>query len=270
MNGQSNGHSNGHAASSLPVRTQRRIRPAKVVFLASPTKAMTEIGGRPLLWHQLMRASQQGFKEFTIGLSAGGERVKRYLLDLCSLSGNLSVDLETGRIERGLDVRYDWKIDLLDLGSEINGAAVKRLAEYVGAGSFILSRCDAFSDIDLKELMRFHLGHGRLATLVAIQPPARFGNLDLVGDEVVDFTEKPQEGEGWIPTGLFVLEPPVIDSLRDDDNQWESTIIDQLSRDGEIMAFKHESFWQGIEALRDRQNLESLWQSGKAPWKNWE
>jgi glucose-1-phosphate cytidylyltransferase len=230
-------------------------------------KTMTEIGGRPLLWHLLMHYANCGFKDFVLAVGERTDAIKRYLVDLCTQNGNLKLDMKDGRIERESHARYDWQIDLVDAGTR---SQLRQLLPYLSRGTCLLSRSDALSDIDLNLLLDFHRDHGRLATVLAVRPPARFGRLDLVGAEVVDFVEKPQSGEGWASGGVFVLEPDVFEYIDADDTQWESQLVEHLSEQGELMAYKHESFWQGVESLRERQLLENLWQSGKAPWKNWE
>ncbi|MPZ48781.1 MAG: glucose-1-phosphate cytidylyltransferase [Dehalococcoidia bacterium] len=227
---------------------------------------MTDIGGRPLLWHLMTTFSNAGLKDFVVELGGQGEAVKRYLLDLLDLSRNLRVHFKDGRIDRGENRRADWTVDLIDA----EGAQLQGLRPHLRRGTFVLCRGDALSDVNMSDLLAFHRGHGRLASVVAVRPAARFGKLDLVGDEVVDFAEKPSSGEGWTSSGLYVLEPDIFDVIDADDPGWERQLIERLSTDGELMAYKHESFWQRMDSLRDRQVLESLWQSGSAPWKNWE
>jgi glucose-1-phosphate cytidylyltransferase len=258
----------------IPVALRAHTRPidvSKVVILADgldlktgTPRAMTELGGRPLLWHLMMHFAARGLRDFVIGLGDGGERVKRYLVDLCALSGNLTVHLGDGRVERTGGKQLDWRVDLVHASPGLEG-----LKPYAGNGTFILARGDALSDIDLSAVLRFHRGHSRLASIVAVRPEARFGLLDMVGDEVVDFAEKPRTGDDWTSAGLYFLEPDAL-APSDESSDWEQELIEGLSAEGELMAYRHEAFWQTAETLRDRQALESAWQSGSAPWKNWE
>jgi glucose-1-phosphate cytidylyltransferase len=249
----------------------RRIDVSKVLILADHVDAktrtpyaMTEIGGRPLLWHLMMHLAGRGVSDFVVGLGEGGDRIKRYMVDLGTLSGNLTVHLGDGRVERSGGERLDWQVDLVHTAPGLEG-----LKPYAGSGTFILTRGDVLSDIDLAGVLRFHRGHGRLATIVVVRPEARFGQLDLVGDEVVDFAEKPQLGDDWTSAGLYLLEPDALEPS-DGSSDWEHELIEGLAAEGELMAYKHEAFWRTTETLRDRQALESAWLSGDAPWKNWE
>jgi glucose-1-phosphate cytidylyltransferase len=162
-------------------------------------------------------------------------------------------------------------VDLIDTGQDtMTGGRIKRLKDYLGGGTFMLTWGDGVSDINLHELLKFHRDHGRLATVTAVRPPARFGRLDMQGDQVVDFAEKPQLSEGWINGAFFVLEPAVFDYIDGDATQWEKEPLEHLARDGELMAYKHGGFWQCMDTLRDKRLLEGLWASGEAPWKIWD
>lgn len=234
-------------------------------------KPMVEIGGRPILWHIMMHYSHYGFNEFVIALGYRGEYIKKYMVDYCSLCTNLSVDFKNGSFRAHGTGKPDWKVDLIDTGQDtLTGGRIKRLAPYLGEGTFMLTWGDGVSDVDLHELLKFHRSHGKLATLTAVRPPARFGQLDLDGDHIREFAEKSQLKEGWINGAFFVLEPGVMDYIEGDMTQWEREPLERLAADGQLMAYKHTSFWQCMDTLRDKRLLESLWQQGNAPWKTWE
>ena len=233
-------------------------------------KPMVEIGGRPILWHIMKHYSHYGFHNFVIALGYKGEAIKRYMVEYASLHSDLTVGLKDGVIARNGNGREidDWTVDLVDTGQDTaTGGRIKRLAAYVD-GTFMLTWGDGVSDIDLHDLLAFHRSHGKLATLTAVRPPARFGHLEMDGDAVVEFSEKPQLGEGWINGAFFVLEPEVFDYVEGDDTAWEREPLENLARDGQLRAYKHGSFWQCMDTLRDKKLLEELWQDG-APWRTW-
>ena len=233
-------------------------------------KPMVEIGGRPILWHILRQYAHYGFHDFVIALGYKGEHIKRYMVDYCALSSDLSVNLATGDVSPIGSQAPDWRVELIDTGQWTNtGGRIKRLAPHVGDGTFLLTWGDGVSDLNLHDLLDFHRSHGKLATLTAVRPPARFGRLDLEGARVAKFTEKPQLGEGWINGAFFVLEPGVFDYIEGDETQFEREPLENLAADGQLMAFRHEGFWQCMDTLRDKYLLNSLWDSGKAPWKVW-
>jgi glucose-1-phosphate cytidylyltransferase len=235
-------------------------------------KPMVEIGGRPILWHIMKIYAAAGFREFVIALGYKGEYIKRYMVDYSALSSNLTVGLGTGRVERennGND--DDWIVNLVDTGQRTNtGGRIKRLRPYLGEATFMLTWGDGVANIDLKLLLAFHRAHGKLATVTAVRPPARFGRVELAGDRVVEFSEKPQLGEGWINGAFFVLEPAVFDYIEGDDTQWEKAPMENLAKDGQLMAFRHEGFWQCMDTLRDKKLLDQLWEGPNVPWKVWE
>ena len=233
-------------------------------------KPMVEIGGKPILWHIMMHYAHYGFKDFAVALGYKGEMIKRYMLDYCALNTNLSVHFSDGRVEREGNPLDDWNVDLVDTGQDtMTGGRIKRLKDYLGDGTFMLTWGDGVSDVNLEDLLKFHRAHGRLATVTAVRPPARFGRLDMAGDKVVDFAEKPQLSEGWINGAFFVLEPAVFDYIDGDSTQWEKEPLEHLARDGELMAYRHGGFWQCMDTIRDKVKLEGLWDSGDAPWKVW-
>lgn len=233
-------------------------------------KPMVEIGGRPILWHIMMCYSYYGFNEFVIGLGYKGKYIKKYMVDYCALESNLTVNMKKGTVVRQTNNNPDWTIDLVDTGLNTQtGGRIKRLADHIGSDTFMCTWGDGVSDVDLKELLSFHRCHGRLATVTAVRPPARFGHMVFDGDRVAQFTEKPQTAEGWINGAFFVLEPEALDYIDSDDVQWEREPLEQLARDGELMAYKHYGFWQCMDTLRDKRRLQELWDAGKAPWRKW-
>jgi len=234
-------------------------------------KPLVEIGGRPILWHILMHYACYGFNEFVIALGYKGEMIKKYFLDYCSANGNLRLDFRTGEVHQYGSSRPDWVVDLVDTGvATLTGGRIKRLAPYLGDGTFMLTWGDGVSNVDLEELLAFHRSHGRLATLTAVRPPARYGRLELDGDRIIEFSEKPQLKEGWINGAYFVLEPDVLDYIDGDQTQWEREPLERLARDGQLVAYRHSSFWQCMDTMREKYILEKLWESGNAPWKIWE
>ncbi|NEO97146.1 MAG: glucose-1-phosphate cytidylyltransferase [Symploca sp. SIO2E9] len=234
-------------------------------------KPMVEIGGRPIMWHIMNHYAHYGFNEFVIALGYKAEVIKKYMVDYCDLNSNLTVNLKNGEVRKHGGEQTNWTVDLIDTGIDTNtGGRIKRLAPYMGNETFMLTWGDGVSDINLHELLKFHRSHGKLATLTAVRPPARFGHLDLEGDQIVEFSEKVQTKEGWINGAFFVLEPEVFDYIEGDDTQWEKAPLEGLAKDGQLMAYKHNSFWQCMDTLRDKRKLENLWQSGNAPWKIWE
>jgi glucose-1-phosphate cytidylyltransferase len=217
----------------------------------------------------MMHYHHYGFNHFVTALGYKGEMIKKYMADYCTLNGNLTVDFRRGQL-RGTGRRPNWMIEMVETGiPTLTGGRIKRLKPYLGNETFMLTWGDGVSDVDLRQLLAFHRSHGKLATLTAVRPPARFGHLTLDGPKVAEFSEKPQTKEGWINGAFFVLEPEVMDYIDGDDTQWEKEPLERLSRDGQLMAYFHTSFWQCMDTLRDKYLLESLWQTGKAPWKTW-
>jgi glucose-1-phosphate cytidylyltransferase len=234
-------------------------------------KPMVEIGGRPILWHILKHYAHYDFREFVIALGYKGEVIKKYMVDYVSLNSNLTVKLGTGQVNIHGGSRPDWTVDLVDTGiATLTGGRIKRLQPYLGNETFMLTWGDGVSDVNLAELLKFHKAHGKIATLTAVRPPARFGHMVFDGDKVTDFLEKPQTMEGWINGAFFVLEPKVFDYIDGDETQWEREPLERLAADGQLMAYRHSSFWQCMDTLRDKKLLEELWQHGGAPWKVWE
>lgn len=234
-------------------------------------KPMVEIGGQPILWHIMMHYYKYGFKDFTIALGYKGAVIKKYMVDYCAINSNLTINIRDGKVKTHGGYQLDWNVNLIDTGLKTNtGGRIKRLAPYIGQETFMLTWGDGVSNVNLKELLAFHRSHGKLATLTAVRPPARFGHLDLSGNQISEFSEKPQTKEGWINGAFFVLEPEIFDYIDGDETQWEKEPLERLAKDGQLMAYKHDGFWQCMDTLRDKRRLEALWASGNAPWKTWE
>lgn len=234
-------------------------------------KPMVEIGGKPIIWHIMMHYAQYGFNDFAIALGYKGEVIKKYMVDYCSLNSNLTVKLKNGQVITHAETVLDWTVDLVDTGTEtLTGGRIKRLAPYLGNETFMMTWGDGVADVDLNKLLAFHRAHGKLATLTAVRPPARFGHLKFEGHMITEFAEKPQTAEGWINGAFFVLEPGVFDYIDGDATQWEREPLERLAAEGQLAAYKHDGFWQCMDTLRDKRLLNNLWDSGSAPWKIWE
>lgn len=233
-------------------------------------KPMVEIGGRPLLWHIMRIYAAYGHTEFFIALGYKGEVIKQYFLTYYLYHHSFRIDLATGRVQVYNGTPENWTVHLIDTGLETQtGGRLKRLAPFLGRETFLMTYGDGVADVDLDALVAFHRRHGRLATVTAVRPPARFGGLTFDGDRVVRFVEKPSLGEGWINGGFFVLEPGVLDYIAGDATPFEGEPLERLAADGQLVAYRHQGFWQCMDTLRDVRLLESLWQSGEAPWKVW-
>jgi glucose-1-phosphate cytidylyltransferase len=235
-------------------------------------KPMVEIGGRPILWHIMKYYAHYGYSEFAVALGYKGEIIKRWMVDYASLMTDLSVDVRDGRVTPigdhgdGVD---DWKVALVDTGQATNtGGRIKRLAPLLAPGTFFLTWGDGVSTVDLNALLDFHRSHGKLATLTAVRPAARYGHIELDGDRIVEFSEKPQVGEGWINGAFFVLEQEVADYIDGDATQFEREPLERLAAEGQLMAYRHDDFWQCMDTIRDKVLLEHLWAT-KPPWKVW-
>jgi glucose-1-phosphate cytidylyltransferase len=234
-------------------------------------KPMVEIGGRPILWHIMKYYACYGHTHFLIALGYKGEVIKHYMANYLPLEHDLTIKTKDGKVTMHEGARPDWTVDLINTGLNTQtGGRIKRLAPHIGDESFMLTWGDGLSNVDLTRLLHFHQNHGRLATLTAVRPPARYGFMVFDGDKVSRFTEKPQIGEGWINGAFFVLEPGIFDYIDGDSTVWEREPLERLAEDGELMAYKHTSFWQCMDTLREKYILETLWQSSQAPWKVWE
>jgi len=233
---------------------------------------MVEIGGKPILWHIMMHYAGYGYRDFVIALGYKGEYIKQWVLQYSTLWGDMSVDTSTGKTTRHGPRREnaDWNVDLVYTGQDTQtGGRIKRLRDWLNGERFFLTWGDGVSDVNIARLLEFHKSHGRLATVTAVRPPARFGCMEFDGDRVKSFSEKPQTSEGWINGAFFVLEPEVLDYIEGDDTQFEKAPLEGLARDGQLVAYRHESFWQCMDTLRDKKLLEKLWESGTPPWKTW-
>jgi len=233
-------------------------------------KPMVEIGGRPMLWHIMSIYAAQGFREFVVALGYKGEMIKDYFLGYHLRASSLTVELSSGRATVHGPHDDDWVVHLLDTGDKTNtGGRIKQVAQFIGDEPFMLTYGDGVADIDLKALNEFHQAHGKLATVTAVRPPARFGGIVFEGDRVHSFAEKPQVGEGWVNGGFFVLQPGIADYIADDQILWEKEPMERLAEEGELFAYRHESFWHSMDTMRDVYDLERMWASGKPPWKVW-
>jgi len=233
-------------------------------------KPMIEIGGKPILWHIMKHFAHYGHTEFYIALGYKGEYIKRYFVDYLSLNGSMSIDLASGKIESRNRDSEDWVIHLVDTGFDTpTGSRVHRMRSMLDGEAVLVTYGDGVANIDLDALVSFHRSHGKLATVTAVRPPARFGELLFDGDLVSKFTEKPQIHEGWINGGFLVLEPGALDYLHEKECSLEVDTLSRLSADRQLGAYKHQDFWQCMDTLRDKRLLENLWDSDAAPWKVW-
>src|SRR5712692_7725588 len=238
----------------------------------SRPKPMVEIGGKPILWHIMNIFSCHGIDEFIIALGYRGELIKAYFLNFYALNNNITLDLATGTTNVHDGGQPRWKVHLVDTGlTTQTGGRVKRLEPWLGDDdTFMMTYGDGVAAVDLRAVIRFHEAHGKLATVTTVRPPARFGGIQLNGgDRVSQFTEKSQTGEGWINGGFFVLDRGVMRYIDGDDTLWERGPMEHLAEDGQLMAYRHEGFWQPMDTVRDRKTLEDLWATGSAPWKLW-
>lgn len=232
-------------------------------------KPMVEIGGRPILWHIMKIYEQRGFTDFMLALGYKGEVIKDYFLNYHARQSDLTVALRSGRVDYTNPTAEDWSVSLIDTGANtMTGGRLLRLKPHLqSGGTFMLTYGDGVSDVNVSELLEFHRAHGRMATVTAVRPSARFGNLSIEASRVTSFEEKPQAGEGWINGGFFVFEPAIFDFIADDTTLLEKMPLEQLAQRGELMAYQHAGYWQSMDTLRDKQALEELWAAGKAPWK---
>ncbi len=234
-------------------------------------KPMVEIGGKPILWHIMKYYAQYGVDEFGVALGYKGDLIKRYFLDYQFLQSDITVCLATRDVMRHGRAGEDWRVHLVDTGlGTLTGGRLKRLGQWIGQDTFMMTYGDGLCDVDLNALLRFHREHGGLATMTAVRPPARFGHMDFDGSRVERFLEKPQTQEGWINGGFFILEPEVLDYIDGDETPFEREPLERLTADGALFAYRHDGFWQCMDTLRDVRTLNELWQSKRAPWKVWD
>lgn len=236
-------------------------------------KPMVDIGGLPILWHVMKIYSAQGFSDFILALGYKGQVIKDYFLNYHPLNSDVTVDLATGKVNFHQSDSEDWAVRMIDTGPDtMTGGRLLRLQHYLkNEGIFMLTYGDGVANVDLQALLKFHRSHGKLATVTAVRPPARFGEILFDGDRVAEFKEKPQAGGGWINGGFFIFEPGVFQYLEDDDQTiLEKAPLERLAKDKQLMAYRHSGFWHCMDTVRDRNNLDSLWQNDRAPWKVWE
>lgn len=242
------------------LREETEIRP----------KPMVEIGGQPILWHIMNIYAAWGTTRFLLALGYKAEVIKEYFLNFHPHTSDMTIHLASGKVDHHNNTAPDWQVALIDTGLHTEtGGRVKRLKPWVDNRTFMLTYGDGVGNIDIKALLAFHQSHGKLATVTAVRPPARFGNLVFEGGQVVEFAEKSQALAGWINGGFFVLEPGVFDYIAGDSMPWESEPLQRLAKDGQLMAYQHGGFWAAMDTLREKQRLQELWDSGRAPWKIW-
>ena len=235
-------------------------------------KPMVEIGGHPILWHIMKIYAAHGLNDFFVALGYKGEIIKRYFLDYYNMNGNMTVNLSSGKAEISeTEHTEDWNVNLINTGKDsMTGGRVKRLEPFLKDETFMVTYGDGVADIDIRSLLEFHRSHGKLATVTAVRPPARYGELLFNEDDTVNFSEKPQTGEGWINGGFLVFEPQVLDYLTGDASVMEKDALENLANENQLVAYKHYGFWQCMDTLRDKQQLETFWRSGNPPWRIWE
>jgi len=230
-------------------------------------KPMVEIGGKPILWHIINIYAKHGFKDFLIACGYKGEVIKEYFSNFFVRNSDYFVDLKDGTLKVIHTNGIDWQVGVIDTGLDTQtGGRILRLKQWIGDETFMVTYGDGVGDVDIRSLVQFHRLHGKLATVTAVRPPARFGGLVISGDEVLEFSEKPQTGEGWINGGFFVFEPGIFNYLSDDKTILERKPLERLASDKQLAAFRHMGFWQPMDTLRDKNLLETLWAGGKAPW----
>ena len=234
-------------------------------------KPMVEIGGKPILWHIMKIYSTYGFNDFVLLLGYKGYYIKEYFANYFLHQSDVTIDMQTGKMEVLNNSSEPWRITLLDTGLDtMTGGRVKKAQQIVGNEPFMLTYGDGVSDINIDELVKFHKSHGKAITMSSTQPEGRFGALNLEGDKVESFLEKPKGDGGWINIGFFVCEPKVFDYIDDrDDVVFEQAPLKNLALDGEMFTFKHNGFWKPMDSLKDKNDLNKLWDNSKAPWKTW-
>jgi glucose-1-phosphate cytidylyltransferase len=231
-------------------------------------KPMVRIGGKPILWHIMKTFAHFGHKDFYVALGYKAEVIKEFFLNYRTLNADFTVDLGTGSVSPHQLDEVDWKVTLVNTGqNSMTGGRVKRMKPYIGNETCLLTYGDGVSNVHLDQLIKFHKSHGKMVTVTAVHPGARFGELEMKGDQVTSFKEKPQTGQGWINGGYFVIEPEFFDLINGDQTILEREPLERAANMGELMAFQHNGFWQCMDTKRDRDNLEEFWNSGKAPWK---
>lgn len=233
-------------------------------------KPMVEIGERPILWHIMKIYSAYGVKDFIICLGYKGYAIKEFFLNYRMHMSDVTVDIGRGDLDFHRSGAEDWKVTLIETGvASMTGGRLRRVRDYIGDEDFLFTYGDGVADVNITELVAYHRSRGRLATVTSVVPPGRFGALELEGDGVTRFREKPAGDGATINGGFFVLSPKVIDYIEDDASVWEKEPMERLAREGQLTAYHHSGFWQAMDTLRDKTHLEELWSSGHAPWKVW-
>jgi glucose-1-phosphate cytidylyltransferase len=237
-------------------------------YTSSIPKPMVTVGGKPILWHIMNTYANFNHKDFYIALGYKAEIIKEYFLNYRSLNSDFTVDLSNGNTQSHQQDTVDWKATLVDTGlNSMTGGRVKRMKDFVGNETFLLTYGDGVADINIDALVKFHKGHGKMVTVSAVHPSARFGELDINNNTVTSFKEKPQTTQGWINGGYFVIEPEFFDLIKGDDTILEKEPLEQAAKMGELMAYQHDGFWQCMDTKRDRDSLEELWNDNNAPWR---
>ena len=232
-------------------------------------KPMVEVGEHPILWHIMKHYSRYGMSEFVVALGYRGDVIKRFFLDRATLEGDVTISVADGEVVLHGE-REPWTVHLIETGRDTNtGGRVKRLASWINDEPFMLTYGDGVSNVDIKALLASHRSHGRLATVTAVRPPSRFGGISFRDDGAVEFSEKPQMGEGWINGGFMVLESRALDYIDDDSTSLEAATMERLSAEGQLMAYPHDGFWQCVDTLRDLRYLRGLWDTDDPPWVTW-
>ena len=233
-------------------------------------KPMIEIGGRPILWHIRKIYASHGISEFVVCCGYRGYVIKEYFANYFLHMSDVTFDMAKNKMEVHQANADPWRVTLVDTGEDtMTGGRLKRVQQYVGDEDFCFTYGDGVSDVDITALVAFHKSNGSHATLTAVQPPGRFGALDMEGTRIARFQEKPVGDGGWINGGFFVCSPPVFAYIDGDSTSWEAAPLNRLAADGKLSAFEHHGFWQAMDTLRDKNHLEQLWSTGKAPWKRW-
>ena len=234
-------------------------------------KPLIEIGGRPILWHIMKTYSHYGINDFIICCGYKGYKIKEYFTNYFSHNSDITVDLKNNHVDVHQNPSEPWKVTLVDTGLDtMTGGRLKRVEKYVGNETFCFTYGDGVSDVNISELVEYHQKNKKSATVTSVQPPGRYGNLELNDNLVSKFIEKPQGDGGWINGGFFVLEHNVFDYIKDDKTTWEKDSLEKLADDNQLVAFKHNGFWQPLDTLRDKNSLEKLWVSNQAKWKVWQ
>jgi glucose-1-phosphate cytidylyltransferase len=268
---------------SAPAIPDHWARPLKTVILAggfgtrlseetvARPKPMVEIGGKPILWHIMKIYEHHGINEFLLALGYRGDVIKEYFLNFYAINNDLTVDLGTGNTTIHDGKQPSWRVHLVDTGMNTQTAGrLKRLRDWLADDEeFLFTYGDGVGDIDIRGLIEFHRSHGKLATVTTVRSPARFGRIGFEGNRVAEFFEKPDAGEGWINGGFFVLNRRTIEYIDDDDSVWERACVERLVAEDQLMGFRHYGFWSCMDTLREKNYLEDLWSTGKAPWKVW-